>query len=74
MSNKELLPCPFCGGKATLTSSGADDGDNVVECTKCNYELGYYANPKMAIKAWNKRKLYARKKTRKLKGLKNEEV
>ncbi len=55
MSNKELLPCPFCGGEATLTSSCADDGDNVVECTKCNYELGYYANPKMAIKAWNER-------------------
>jgi hypothetical protein len=38
-----------------MTSSGSDNGDNVIECPKCGYEIGYYANPNMAIKAWNSR-------------------
>lgn len=59
----ELLPCPFCGGKAQLAQS--DIGCYSVVCAKCNtgifkprYEQGEwsaYRTEAEAIRAWNTR-------------------
>lgn len=53
----ELLPCPFCGGKAELNCSEdalAQNGRAEVGCATCNlwlttyYLLGDYVKPKAA--------------------------
>lgn len=59
MTNKqELLPCPFCGGKACL-SNGELGGYTVIyiECIKCSTQTStfYEDESEKAIEAWNKR-------------------
>lgn len=53
MSGSALLPCPFCGGKATLrmTSRGYDSSGRTrllnrfkVNCTECNVETDTFAS------------------------------
>ena len=57
MSNKELLPCPFCGGKAKLwTTENSFDSNgwySEVSCQHCNARTT--GNEDKAINAWNKR-------------------
>lgn len=53
MKNKELKPCPFCGGYAT-------SGENVyrkyqVICRKCLATSITSINENEAIDAWNRR-------------------
>ena len=52
----ELLPCPFCGGKAELYGIN-NSNPFIVYCTNCGVEMG---NEKdfltyQAIEAWNTR-------------------
>lgn len=52
----ELLPCPFCGGKAELHGIN-NSNPFIVYCTNCGVEMG---NEKdfltyQAIDAWNTR-------------------
>lgn len=53
----ELLPCPFCGGKAVLCTN--DEGDKYgdgyfVWCCECAAESGCSSTDKEAIEAWNR--------------------
>lgn len=53
----ELLPCPFCGGKAGLCTN--DEGDKYgdgyfVWCRECAAESGCSSTDKEAIEAWNR--------------------
>lgn len=64
MSNKELKPCPFCGGAARLREYRTFDGlisgittRYYVKCEACRIEvptLGYESDSE-AVKAWNRR-------------------
>ena len=71
MSEIKLLPCPFCGGEATLSDS-IEDRFAEVHCIECGVKInekGYPALSK-AIKQWNTRKTVERILTR-LEELKN---
>lgn len=50
----ELLPCPFCGGEATMDSSGKK---YQVWCKRCScIHMGEFYNTEAeAIAAWNRR-------------------
>jgi len=61
---RELLPCPFCGGEATLRMIGNVHSTRkcVVKCSGCRYErtdaalrYGDEWLLKTAIAAWNRR-------------------
>lgn len=51
MSDKKLLPCPFCGGEARFST---EDG-NWINCKSCGAETDYFEQREEAIKAWNTR-------------------
>ena len=59
----ELLPCPFCGGKAELYHAicrtpdpdGTLQGHYVTDCTVCNANVEFETAEEDAIKAWNTR-------------------
>lgn len=58
--NEELLPCPFCGGKAELVqNAGYDCPRYIVICTGCDAQIGVsddpFIAPEHAIAAWNRR-------------------
>lgn len=63
--NKELKPCPFCGGEAVINTIEPHThefatfmpdypGSTFVECTGCTCALSGDTEEK-AIKAWNRR-------------------
>lgn len=52
MSNKELKPCPFCGGEAELYYYF---GSVWVHCMGCDKNFKIFDTAKDAIKAWNTR-------------------
>ena len=53
----ELLPCPFCGGKATMGNSGSTVW--FIECygadCKIKPDTPVFRSPSLAIEAWNGR-------------------
>lgn len=65
----ELKPCPFCNGKAELTTRlGTGEPIYYISCTKCKALMGesrkiistlkgklYFDNKEDVINAWNKR-------------------
>ena len=51
--NDELLPCPFCGGKAAL--EGFDAPEYWVWCLECKASTDMHTCKQPAIDAWNKR-------------------
>jgi len=58
MSEERELPCPFCGGEASV--NGGDDGRMFVECNDCAASsmcaLSVKDDPgPMLIAAWNRR-------------------
>lgn len=56
MSNKELKPCPFCGGKVVVMGSNDDSRFYMVVCLKCNLKAKWYHDFKdEAITHWNTR-------------------
>ena len=59
----ELKPCPFCGGKATISSSTNDDYF-FTRCTRCTASIGVilyngwrptFISREDAADAWNNR-------------------
>jgi len=49
----ELMPCPFCGGKAYLDSF--EDTDFLVTCDNCYGSYGWVHTEKEATDGWNGR-------------------
>ena len=54
MCDKELLPCPFCGGEAELFDY-PEMKAYCVACLECGVETLIYSSKEKAIKAWNTR-------------------
>ena len=52
MENKELKPCPFCGGKA---EDLVYDCEFWINCMKCHNGTSPYDSQEEAVKAWNTR-------------------
>ena len=52
MKNKELLPCPFCGGEAELNPHFYDF---LIACSSCGIGTHFYHTKREAIEAWNTR-------------------
>lgn len=48
----DLLPCPFCGGRASLESCL---GEHWVECTRCIVGTRLDSNPENPVREWNRR-------------------
>lgn len=56
-NENKLLPCPFCGGKATEHEIVGGAGDDFyVCCGRCGTKTMNYARKEKAIEAWNRRK------------------
>lgn len=57
MSNNELKPCPFCGGKAQLVEQSIQDplGRPRVDCTVCRGGFDFIDNKKTLTRLWNTR-------------------
>ena len=57
--SKQVKPCPFCGGEATLVYPDEDEEDYVIGCyNKCcgfSYERGRGKDKQKLIEAWNRR-------------------
>ena len=56
----DLLPCPFCGGRAWLNDYEARHGDlasrsRCPQCASCGCNLGYLPTARKATEAWNLR-------------------
>lgn len=50
---KDLLPCPFCGGKADSRCTAGPDPDWFVECTDCRASASVFSEDK--LDGWNLR-------------------
>jgi Lar family restriction alleviation protein len=58
MSELKLLPCPFCGGDATIGANEYYDGANTfyIYCTSCGVQqMTTKIRTDEAIAAWNRR-------------------
>lgn len=56
--NKELKPCPFCGGKAEIIIFSFEYGTVTIGCTneKCDITMGKaFFTDEEAIQHWNRR-------------------
>ncbi len=51
---RELLPCPFCGGEASIPEWTAS-GDWEVQCSVCKVHTSHSRRIEPAIEAWNRR-------------------
>lgn len=56
-NNKELKPCPFCGGEACTMEEfdGFDTTQYSVQCQSCKIETMLFNERAEAIAAWNRR-------------------
>ena len=54
-NEKELKPCPFCGGEAAVVYGACDYNVFQVSCGKCSAYAGWNDKSDDAINAWNKR-------------------
>lgn len=53
--NKELKPCPFCGGRAAVVESSPVYLAYRVRCRRCGAETGMYTTAINAVRCWNDR-------------------
>lgn len=51
----ELLPCPFCGGKAFLNKEWKETFGFFGECSECESSTYYSLSREEAVNAWNRR-------------------
>lgn len=54
----ELLPCPFCGEKATgphVWDYEYESGDCYIECSGCGARTEFLKGGDVAAEAWNRR-------------------
>lgn len=54
VKNEELLPCPFCSGKATLKGRFVGK-KHYVSCDNCMVRTPYYPIKSYVISLWNSR-------------------
>lgn len=54
MKEKELKPCPFCGGAPVIRTDGLYEGQPYVECPKCLANVTRDERSDV-IAAWNRR-------------------
>lgn len=54
MKNKELMPCPFCGGTEFYRYGGTMDR-YWIECRKCGIEQPLYYSEEESVMRWNTR-------------------
>lgn len=52
--NLQLLPCPFCGGKAEVERWGTQRQSHITRCTNCGCSLE--TGETWGFTTWNKRK------------------
>ena len=54
--NRQVLPCPFCGGEAVIIENYTGN-EGYVECPHCHIgtQVYEYRELQEAIEAWNKR-------------------
>ncbi len=65
MSELKLLPCPFCGGEATIDNAGGKYQAWCKHC--CCIHMGEFYNTEAeAIAAWNRRADHIRDTTKKV--------
>lgn len=62
MRDTKLKPCPFCGGKASISSDTEATRDSqgrlwafTVVCDSCCATSGLTYSPERATEAWNRR-------------------
>lgn len=53
--SEELKPCPFCGRKAKIETSGSPAHDYCVVCTWCLVKTPRSWDRDRAVRAWNTR-------------------
>jgi len=55
---KELLPCPFCGGPAVKEHPGKEiwgpNPETLIACSKCSASIFAYSEED-AVRQWNQR-------------------
>ena len=54
-AEQDLLPCPFCGGEASIFPNFTIKVAFVVECDECKSASAYFKTAAEAIAAWNRR-------------------
>lgn len=55
---KEVKPCPFCGGEATIIDHWPDEPTGfIVRCMRCGMETPHFEddNAEAAVNFWNRR-------------------
>lgn len=57
MMAEKLKPCPFCGGEASLCSTGFATKDNyyLIHCKGCGCKQLVSIHREKVIEAWNRR-------------------
>lgn len=60
MAEKELKPCPFCGGKAEMVTEYSDPFEcgGVIYCVDCGAKIEFGCGGEVrlnAVEAWNRR-------------------
>lgn len=55
MSGVELLPCPFCGGNATMWGACGQAPEQWVKCDRCAASGDTSSGEDRAAKKWNRR-------------------
>ena len=52
---REVKPCPFCGGEATIYYDIDDPAGYNVTCMRCRMETPHFDYSEKAVDFWNKR-------------------
>ena len=56
MSEKDLNPCPWCGGKPLIEQFAMNPKKDIgISCVKCGVSLWFRETREESIKAWNNR-------------------